>query len=279
MDFQKIVKTIDSLPPLSDVAVTVENLYSVGAENIDIVKLTRVIESDALLTANILRMINSPLYGLSRTIISISQAVTLFGTELVFALVLRFCVDTLIRANLRPYGLSNDTFNSMCQLQSMLMQQWYSHINHEDAEFLTPLALIMESGKLIIAREVTKEQNIKKFFQGLLNAEDILSYENRLFETTSYYISGLLFEHWNFDKRYVRILKSLDYEYAHEAGLDAYIDAIDVVRTAVNVKDILTPDSIQRAAKIVHEIGLNRDHFLAVAYRIEARYIKGVQNE
>ena len=69
MDYETLIKTIDSLPPLSDTAVLIQKLYAEGAENVDIIKLVRIIESDALLAANILKMINAPFYGFSSLII------------------------------------------------------------------------------------------------------------------------------------------------------------------------------------------------------------------
>lgn len=79
MNFEAIVSTIDSLPPLLDTTHIINKLYADGDENIDVRKLIVVIESNSLLSVNILKIVNSPLYGLSRQIIYITQAVTLFG--------------------------------------------------------------------------------------------------------------------------------------------------------------------------------------------------------
>ena len=93
MDYEALVKTIESLPPLSDTTVLIQKLYAEGAENVDIIKLVRIIESDALLTANILKMINAPIYGFSTKIASVAQAVSLFGTHTVYGLVLSYAMS------------------------------------------------------------------------------------------------------------------------------------------------------------------------------------------
>jgi HD-like signal output (HDOD) protein len=269
MNYATIVSQIESLPPLSDTALIVRGLYDEGAENVDVRKLIKAIESDALLTANILKMINSPLYGFSKQIVSVSQAVTLFGTELVFGLVVRYSINATIIANLRPYGRSNDIFNEICHIQSSLINQWYSKIDSTDAQFLTPLALIMESGKLILAKEITLWGNIKNFSEGLKNAKSIPLYENSLFDTSSYYVSGLLFEHWNLNSLYVDILKGLDFEHESFKHLVHYVNALDIVRTAVNVKEVFSDKSIQEASDMVSDLDLDVDHFISVVKNIK----------
>jgi HD-like signal output (HDOD) protein len=274
VDFQGIVQNVESLPSLSDSALRIRALYSKGDE-LNIKSLVREIESDALLTANILKMINSPLYGFSKQISSVMQAVTLFGVQMVYGLVVNYAIHSVVVANLRAYGVNNSRFNEVCQMQSMLMKKWYTPIDSFQANLLTPLALIMESGKLITAKEITLSGKIKEFHAGLKDAENISVYEHEVFGTSSYFVSGLLFEHWNLDKLYVDLLKGLDYEYDKNSTQNIkYIDSLDVIRTAVNVNDILSDKSISKAAELVVEIGLNKSHFLEVAREIQYNYEK-----
>jgi HD-like signal output (HDOD) protein len=279
MDFVSIVSDINELPPLSDITHQVQTLYNEGSENVNILQLVRVIESDAALSANILHMVNAPYYGFSRKIASVSQALTLLGTDTIYGLVLNFVINNSVKANMRPYGLSNSQFNDICHLQSALMLQWYSKIDLRHAQFLTPLALIMESGKLVVAREVVRYGNIKEFAAGIQEAEDTTSYEHQLFGSSSYFVSGLLFEHWNMEPLYVEILKGLDYERnkSFTPKTDAFIESLDVVRSAVNVKDIFTTDSLKKASELLEEMGFYVDDFLKVAKRIKEKYEKNTR--
>ena len=154
MTFKNIITELESLPPLSNTPFIIKQLYSYGAQNIDIIKLVKAIEDDAVVAANILKMINAPIYGFSRKIASISQAVTLFGTDEIYGLVLRYAVDEQLKADTSIYGVDNKIFNDICQLQSSLMLQWYARIDLRHAQFMAPLALIMESGKLVLANEI-----------------------------------------------------------------------------------------------------------------------------
>lgn len=274
MNFDTIVSTIDSLPPLLDTTLIINRLYADGDENININKLIIVLESDALLCVNILKIVNSPLYSLSQQIVSIRQAVTLLGTQKIYGLALNYSISNIVRANIRPYGVTNATFNDISHLQSTLVLQWFSKVDMKTAKYLAPLALIMESGKLILAKEVVKASQIKEFNYGLSMSENVSQYENDIFGTSSYYVGGMLFEHWNLNPRYVDILKSLDFEYESKTKIDVHVDILDIVRTAVNVKDILNEKSISQASTMVEELGLNVDDFIDTAKEIQMAYIE-----
>lgn len=274
MTFKNIITNLESLPPLSNTPFVIQQLYSCGAQNIDIIKLVRVIEDDAVLAANILRMINAPIYGFSKKIASISQAVTLFGTDEIYGLVLKYAVDEQLKAETDIYGVDNKKFNDICQLQSSLMMQWYSRVDLRHAQFMAPLALIMETGKLVLAKEVMKSNYIKQFTMGYKKSKNVEQFEHSLLGTTTYYLSGLLFEYWNLEPLYVEILKGLDFETETSSKVKSYIDSLDAVRVAVNVKDIFTKDSIYEACGVVEDMGLNPDDFEHVANRVKEQYNK-----
>ncbi|MCW8954092.1 MAG: hypothetical protein OQK48_04050 [Sulfurimonas sp.] len=154
------------------------------------------------------------------------------------------------------------------------MLQWYSKIDIRHAQFLAPLALIMESGKLVLANEVMKSNYIKKFTLGYKNTKYVSEFEHSLLGTTTYYLSGLLFEYWKLEPLYVEILKGLDFEDNYSPKIASFIDSLDVVRTAVNPKNALTKDSIKEAAELVEDIGLEPEHFVKVASRVREQYNK-----
>lgn len=270
MTFADIVKRIESLPPLSPITLKIQHLYADGAENVNVIELIRLIESDATLAANVLKFVNAPKYGFSKKISSVSQAVTLLGTEIIYGLVVDYAMHEMLTADVSAYGVTNVQFNDMCRLQSAMVMQWYSIVDLRDAQFLAPLALIMEVGKLVIAKEVADSDYTTKFRRGLGKLKRIEEYEFEIFDTTSYYVSALLFEHWNLESTFVEILKSMDFEDQNlSERIEYYRDILDVVRTAINVKGILTHTTINAAAKKVTQMGLSDETFLHVAHRMK----------
>ena len=279
MTYESLVQSIDALPPLSDATLQVQKLYEKSSTDVDIGKLVNAIESDDLLTANILKIINAPIYGFSKEIISVTQAVTLFGTQNIYGLVLHYAINEKIKANTRIFGVSATTFNDICHLQSALLMQWYSKIDPRQTHFLTSLALIMESGKLLLAQEITKNNDVKEYKEGYEGCFDTSEYEDSMLGTTSYFISALLFEHWNFNPIYVDILKYIDYEKDDiSQKIMGYLDTLNVIKTAINTKEILTKKSVLRACSHVKEMGLNADYFIDVALRVKRNYLFSLKN-
>ena len=74
---ESIYKRIKALPPLDDTVTKIQAICK--NENSSLNDLSQIIEKDPMLTANILRSANSPLYGFSREVTTISRAVALFG--------------------------------------------------------------------------------------------------------------------------------------------------------------------------------------------------------
>ena len=71
------------------------------------------------------------------------------------------------------------------------------------------------------------------------------------------------------------MLQNLDIETEHISGkLEYYIETLDVIRTAVNVKNILTDESIEKASRVVQSLDLDPEHFTHVAKRIKKAYDK-----
>ena len=274
MTYEHLVKNIEKMPPLSDIVTSVRSLYTGGIENVNTKKLAAVIESDAILSANILKIVNSPLFGLVQKISSIPHAVTICGVERTYTIVLHYAMNLQLQVDTAIYGFNSTQFNDMCTLQSSLMMQWYARINIKDAQFMSLLAFIMESGKILILQDLMKSDYVEVFRKGFLACTNIQDFERDFFGTTSYYLSALLFEHWKLDPLYVEILKELDFRTKElDPKIKEYINAIHVIRTAINLKEVLTDASIDKATFIVeHDMKLSGEQFRAVAGKIRALY-------
>jgi len=258
MTFTDIVKHIESLPPLSDVVVDIQNLYISGVDAINIDKLIKLIESDPLLTANLLKFVNSPAFGIRRKISSAAQAVTLLGVRMVYAVVMDYAIHERIVADVSAYGVNNEELKHISLMQSRLTLNWLSKVSIEYAKFLSPLAFLMETGKLIIALEVTQSDYTENFRRHIQNSRNIMKYEFELLGTTSYFVSGMLFEHWHFDALFVKILKNMDFKYSELSKKMSFCKSVlKVVRTAINVRGVLEEEFILQGAKLVDKMGLD----------------------
>ncbi|WP_373069362.1 HDOD domain-containing protein [Sulfurimonas sp.] len=276
MTFENIVENIDTLPPLSNAANVVRSMYSSGLEMMSVSSLVRVLESDAMLMANMLKMINTPFYGFRKKILTARQAVTLLGTYRVYMFIVKYSIDETLKADTSIYGFNTQQFNELCHLQSALLYQWYSQVNKEDAKYLSQLALVMESGKLLVANEVTKSDYVGEFRKEFNECENLIEFEKEMLGMSSYRISAELFKHWNLDDHFIEVLKALDYTKEEFKELDVYIKRhrhiIHIITTVINVKEILTDHSIALASKKVGKLGLSRNMFERSAYKVRDAY-------
>jgi len=270
--FESLVNRIDTLPPLSDSAQRILNLFSQNDDDIDLRQLTRLIENDTLLTADILGMINDPKFGFNNKITSVGQATTLFGTRILKGFILSIVMKEHIKPDMGAYGISNAKFNDMGHLQSALLFQWYMGIDIKRAQNLVPLALIMETGKVVFAQEMAASDYGHLFTEELYYAKDMAEVENKYSGTSSYYIGGLLFEHWNFSPRYINLMKNLDFDEPSNEIEQLDLDILEVIRTAINIKGFLNKDNLEKAQSLVRELGLDEAAFMQAALRIKNAY-------
>ena len=269
MGFESLVNYINELPPLPESVQKIQSLYS--QENIEVSKLVKLIESDPILTADILARVNSPLYSFSKHIVSINQAVTLFGMSAIRGFVLSSAMNRNFELDMRPYNISNDEFSRICNLQSALMFQWYMSVDIEQVKFLAPIAFLMEMGKVIISTEVNSSEYIQLFQDELKQNKNEEDVEVMFTEMTSAKIGALLFEHWYFDESFVLTMQYLDDIENAPEYVKVFINALNVVRKAVNINEQLSDSSIEAATQMVKELGLNGERFMKTAMRLQEK--------
>lgn len=90
------VRRAENLPSLPSVAIEVLRLTR--DENISIADLGAVIQNDPALTAKILKLINSPLFGMPRRVTSVSQAMNLLGWRSVRVMALSFSLVDVMKS-------------------------------------------------------------------------------------------------------------------------------------------------------------------------------------
>jgi len=265
--FESLVTYIENLPPLPESVRKIQALYAKGQP--DTKELITLIESDPILTADVLAKVNAPCYTFTQHIVSITQAVTLMGMATIRGFVLSSAMHQNLKIDMRPYNISNETFSTVCNLQSALMFQWYMSVDIEQVKFLAPIAFLMEMGKVVIATEVNNSDYISLFQEEIQKSEMPKDAELIFTDMTSTQVASLLFEHWCFDELFITTMKYMDELDKSPDDVKHYIDALNIVRKAVNINHQLTDDSIADSASLVEKMGLNKERFLKTAKRLQ----------
>ena len=172
---------------------------------------------------------------------------------------------------MQAYNITNEKFSTICNLQAALMFQWYMSVDVEHVKILAPIAFLMQMGKVVIATEVKSSDYFKLFQEELDKAETIEEVEVMFTGMTSSKIGALLFEHWCFDEMFIITMEYLDDIENAPEYVKIFINALNIVRKAVNIKEQLSDASIEKAREMVKELGLNDERFLHTAMRLQEK--------
>ena len=270
MAYIPIIARIDSLPPLPESVMALEELFAEGSPEVN--DLVEVIESDPALTADMLARVNAPLYSFSREIVSILQAVTLFGATQIRAMVLSSATQRCFDIDMTPYGLSTVEFAKISKMQSDFIFQWYMGRDVESAKIMTPIAFLMETGKILIANEILQQKKETQFLTDLHRFESISSVENVHVTMTSAQINALIFEHWKLNPMFVDTMRYLDGEREIPKELQEHVASLQIARKIINIGSQFKEASIIEALDIVHTMNFDEALFLKIVQRIEQKY-------
>lgn len=269
MGFESIVAGIDSLPPFPESVIKLEKVFQSGEP--DMKSIIPIIEGDPLLTASILAKVNAPAFGLKNHIISVKQAVTLFGLNTVRALALKAAMERNFEIDMSPYGITNEELSKISAMQNTLMFQWYMGIDVQQSKIMIPLAFIMEIGKVVIANELIKEKSAEMFRAALAQSGFIAEVENQFTGITSMRVCALLFKHWHFEETFIELMENIENEEEANNEIKDRVLALNAVRSAVNVKEQLSDPSIEAGCEIVGKMGQDSIRFANACRRVREK--------
>jgi len=255
----EILKKIKQLPPLPESAMQIEAVYQDPDSSFN--DMVKILEKDPLLTADILKAANSPLYGFSREINAISQAVGLFGMGTVRGFALASIVKKSFALDLSPYGITNDMFSALSKKQHGLMTAWCLRKENKLLGVLSPAAFLVEIGKVLIAQQVMADGKEVEFRDALASFGDVEKAEREIVGADTPEVSAKVFSHWRFEDGLVNVIKyCTNPEDADEKDQRAS-QILNVVRVAVPINGVVTEDSTKAAKELVEKYGLDMESF------------------
>jgi len=148
------VGTIPSIPEVvNEIIVAAED------ENYSLKELSHLISQDIGMSMNVLRLINSPYFGLKRQIVSIEQAVSLLGLEVLKTLIITVHLfesfpnlDTTVM-----HELMQHSFN--CANHSRKIMQ-YEHRSKEECDEAFIAGFMHDIGRIIVSSSFPEKNKI-----------------------------------------------------------------------------------------------------------------------
>ena len=152
---ERALECLGQLPPFSPILMRV--LASLASEDVSFAKLADLIEKDTVLAGNILRLVNSALYGLKGTVNSVRHAVNLLGLTKIRNVTLGLSVARMWTNTKTSPGWSRARFNlhslGVAILADLLSPE--VRVNYPEGAFTA--GLFHDLGHLLIAVGLPKE--------------------------------------------------------------------------------------------------------------------------
>lgn len=188
-----IVQMEVRLPPLP--AVLVEMQEVIQRRNSSVEQIAAVISKDPGLAAWLLRLVNSPYYGFSAKVATVSRAVALVGTRQIQTLALGGALNAL--AVLMPKGLINmGRFWRHSLAVAIAAQELWKLAGRQEAEQLFVAGLLHDCGELAMAYAAPKLAAAMRAAQEFTAKPDFMA-EKDLLGFDHARLGGMLLHRWN----------------------------------------------------------------------------------
>jgi len=212
-----------------------------------------VIEPDPMIVANLLKAANSPLYGFGKEITNVAQAVSLFGMSMTRS------VRKLLNVDMQPYGITSDKFAEVSAMQATLMNKWYMKVDRAKAEHLYLAAFLQETGKILIASDVIKDDEDISFKSEVEMSNNLAAVEKSYVNVTSSEVTALIFEHWGFESAFVEMIHYADNPAAAPKEVMEYSTALHIVKTVLPVNRPFAEQAINFGLRKARDAGYDHE--------------------
>jgi len=111
------------------------------------------------------------------------------------------------------------------------------------------------------------------FLNDLYQYGDIAYVENKYTMMTTAQINALIFRHLNLHESFYEAMQYLDKEKEVPSTLHDMVQALRIVRSAVNIQEQLSDNSLNNALALLEENHLNPNTFLRATKRLKNKYL------
>ncbi len=192
---RKILMNIGTIPSLPEIVN--EIIIAAEDENYSLKELSNLIEQDIGMSMNVLRLINSPYFGMKSQIVSIDQAVTLLGLEILKTLIISVHLfESFPNLDVTEmHEIMQHSFNSANNCRKILQLENRS-IEECDEGFIT--GFMHDIGRIIISSSLPKENELI-LMQHNKSEIPIARAEQNIIGVTHEEISAFVLALWGFE--------------------------------------------------------------------------------
>ncbi len=249
----------DSFPNLPSAIQKMQQLFAM--EEVNTPLLVHLLQEEPLLSANILKLVNSTHYGLKTKVTSISHAVTLLGTTVIRGIIMATVLKKSFPLDLSPYKISIEMFDAICILRVRLLHEWLKD-EKLDLKTLSSAVFLMESGKIVTANQILKSRLSENFID-LAKHNTITKAEKILFRADSYQIASALFKKWQFDDDFTELIYGISTPQNYPQQI------LHILCVAIGIEGILDEANTEDALRLLKLYEIDEKNFLLAAQKIK----------
>lgn len=256
-----VLRSLDQLPPFSPVLNRL--MTSLADEEVSFAEIASLIERDTVLSANVLKLVNSALYGRRGTVSSVKAAVSILGLSKIRNAVLGLSVSRIWNRMKTPPSWDMARFNRHSAAVAVLSDMIVQRVEAEYPEGAFAAGLLHDLGQLMIATTLPDEyEQILRMQADGASRDEI---ETEVIEVTHAELSAAALSRWNLPVPIQRAAlyhhnPGLDPERNHMLPLSAVVDAANRLAHGQGFgSDSTEPDGSMNAGQLLGEIGWTGD--------------------
>ncbi len=253
---EQALRSLGHLPPFSPLLNRL--LATMGQEDVSFGELAALIEKDTVLTGNVLRLVNSALYGLRGSVNSVRHAVSLMGLTKLRNSALSLSIAQLWNRVRTPASWSSQRFNRHSAATALLADLMAQRLPVDYAEGAFTAGLLHDVGKLIMAITFVEEYEvILANGGGPQDESELLGFDHAE-------LSALALKRWNLP---APIQEAVERHHAPRAGLDGIRSLEEVVASADRMAHALgltaeSPAPGEDPGTVLGSLGIEGENFM-----------------
>jgi HD-like signal output (HDOD) protein len=213
---------IKSLAPFPPAAARLTALLF--NDEVNFQRVAAVIETDAALVVEVLRLANSPLIGLSRSVATTLQALALLGVRRVYALIITLTLCRFLRAGVDAHPAMRACWRH--NLATALLAKQIGLKRHADPDYAYLAGLLHEVGKLALLTAFPRQYN--QMFEAMASGKEqrpCRDVEREWFGVDHCEAGQWLLEAWNLPAMLCEVTRTYDSEQRRSNSLAAIVGA------------------------------------------------------
>lgn len=255
-----IANKIQNLPPLPKTIIAINQLRSAASPDNE--ALLKIILTDPMIVANILKVSNSAMYGYSGKVRTAQDALRLLGFKMISNIAISTAIVGYLKPDLQPYGIDLESFTGSSSLQSKIIERWMDPMIKDLKNELQFAAFMQEVGVIIISIIIIEKNLTQNFHAAMVEHVDQSDAEEAIFGQPGSEITSMVFTHWKFNQKMIDYIRHADRPENAEEIYKIGSQALKIAKTLAPVGSTgISPESIARAMVLVESYGFDPKSF------------------